>query len=269
MSITPEPAAPPRLYADLAWLWPHLSPPEHYTAEAALLNELIAERLGPGPKRILELGAGGGHTLVHLAQDSGRVGIHECVAVDLSEPMLANCRALIPGIEAVAADMRDVRLGRTFDVVLVHDAIDYLLSPGDVAKTLTTVHEHLVAGGLAVIAPTYTHETFVDGEVADDGTTGRQGSDEDGGAAEVTYFTYVHDPDPADDTFEMILLYLIRDPETRQVETVEDRHTLGLFPHGVWLDLIAEAGFAAEYVEQGDDDGEDEAAWALFVGIKK
>jgi len=266
----PEPADPPRLYADLAWLWPHLSPPEHYTAEAGRLNDLIAERLGPGPKRILELGAGGGHTLVHLAADGGRGGIHECVAVDLSEPMLEHCRTLIRGIDAVVGDMRDVRLGQTFDVVLVHDAIDYLLTPGDVAKTLTTVHEHLLPGGLAVIAPTYTHETFVDGEVAHDGTTtpGSQAGD----SAELTYFTYVHDPDPADDTFEMILLYLIRPPENqppRHVELIEDRHTLGLFQHGAWLDLIAEAGFGAEYVEQGEDDAEDEAAWALFLGHKK
>lgn len=258
---TPDHPAPPRLYDDLAWLWPHLSPPEHYTAEAALLNNLIAERLGPEPKRILELGAGGGHTLFHLAKQTE--GEHECVAVDLSEPMLANCRALIPGIETVVGDMRDVRLGQTFDVVLVHDAIDYLLTPGDVMKTLATVHEHLVPGGLAVIAPTYTHETFVDGEVADDGTT----TD----SAELTYFTYVHDPDPADDTFEMILLYLIRPPEgpqTRQIETVEDRHTLGLFQHGAWLEMIGDAGFNSEYVEQGVEDGEDESAWALFVGTK-
>ncbi|MEM9420714.1 MAG: class I SAM-dependent methyltransferase [Planctomycetota bacterium] len=249
---------PPRLYDDLAWLWPHLSPPEHYVTEAARLNDLITERLEPGPKRILELGAGGGHTLVHLAKQTG--GHHECVAVDLSEPMLDNCRGLIPGIEAVAGDMRDVRLGRTFDVVLIHDAIDYLLTPSDVMQTLATVNEHLVPGGLAVIAPTYTHETFVDGEVADDGTTTE--------SSELTYFTYVHDPNPADDTFEMILLYLIRDQDTRQVETVEDRHTLGLFQHGAWLQMIEDGGLRAEYVEQGEEDAEDEAAWALFVGTK-
>lgn len=247
-----------RLYDDLAWLWPHLSPPSHYVAEAGLIGALIADRLGAGPKRILELGAGGGHTLVHLADE------HRCVAVDLSEPMLANCRALIPGVEAVVGDMRDVRLGQRFDVVLIHDAIDYLLTPGDVAATLTTVHEHLLPGGLALIAPTYTHETFVDGDVADDGTTAD--------SAELTYFSYVHDPDPADDTFEMILLYLIRDPSTRRVEVIEDRHTCGLFEHSAWLRMIEAAGFEAEYVDQveadGQEAGEEAGAWALFLGVK-
>lgn len=287
----------PRLYDDLAWLWPHLSPPSHYVAEAELLDALIAERLGPGPKRILELGAGGGHTLVHLAapgnqevssaadasnhgvKNSGGGGRHECVAVDLSEPMLANCRELIPGIETVVGDMRDVRLNQTFDVVLIHDAIDYLLTPDDVAKTLTTVREHLLPGGLAFVAPTYTRETFTDGDVANDATPGNNpapGNDEENGDDEipgVTYFSYVHDPDPGDDTFEMILLYLIRDrprprkgnTPRREVEVVEDRHTCGLFAATDWQRMMADAGLPAELIEQGD--GDDPGAWSLFLGV--
>lgn len=224
-----------------------------------MLDGLIAERLGAGPKRILELGAGGGHTLVHLAAEAdGGYGKHECVAVDLAEPMLVNCRALIPGVEAVAGDMRTVRLDQQFDVVLIHDAIDYLLTPEDVRQTLETVREHLAPGGLAFIAPTYTRETFTDGEVADDGTTT--------GAENVTYFSYIHDPDPADDTFEMILLYLIRpqnkNHEPRAVETIEDRHTLGLFAEAQWIGWMRDAGLATEHV--GNEDG----AWSLFVGTK-
>ncbi|MEM6459277.1 MAG: class I SAM-dependent methyltransferase [Planctomycetota bacterium] len=251
---------PPRLYHDLAWLWPHLSPPEHYTAEAAMLDRLIAGHLGPTPQRVLELGAGGGHTLAHLDARGGRGGRHHAVAVDLSDPMLAHCRRLIPGIETHAADMRDVRLDRTFDAVLIHDAIDYLLTPADVAAALATAHAHLRPGGLAFVAPTYTRETFIDGDVADDGTT----TDSE----ELTYFTYVHDPDPADDTFEMILLYLIRPrpephtpaPSRRGVRVIEDRHTCGLFSHGRWLKMMQQAGLKPEPpVPHGDN-------WSLYVG---
>ena len=74
----------PRLYDDLARLWPHLSPPEHYAPEARVVCGLIDQHLGDPPAgqrwRVLELGAGGGHTLVHLA------GCFDCTAVDLSEP---------------------------------------------------------------------------------------------------------------------------------------------------------------------------------------
>jgi len=228
----------PRLYDDLAWLWPLLSPPADYAPEAQTLRTLIASHFGefagdaPGRRlSLLELGAGGGHTLCHLADD------FDCVAVDLSEPMLANCRRLAPGVETVVGDMRSLRLGRAFDVVLVHDAIDYMTTADEARAACATVAAHLAPHGLALIAPTYTRETFIDGEVADDGTT----TDDE----ELTYFSYVHDPDPADDRFEMILLYLIRDRQTRQVRVIEDRHACGLFSTADWLSFSRDAGLTA------------------------
>lgn len=241
-------AATPRLYDDLAWLWPLLSPPEHYAPEAEVLRELIAQhfrsRHQVGRLSLLELGAGGGHTLVHLADD------FDCVAVDLSEAMLANCRALVPGAQTIVGDMRTLRLGRTFDVVLVHDAIDYMTTAEDARAACVTIATHLAPQGVAFIAPTYTRETFIDGEVADDGTT----TD----TQELTYFTFVHDPDPADDQFEMILLYLIRDHASRQVRVIEDRHTCGLFAADDWAAFCRDAGLAARH--EADDVG-----WSLFV----
>ncbi|MEO1236249.1 MAG: class I SAM-dependent methyltransferase [Planctomycetota bacterium] len=266
--IDPSHPGTPRLYDDLAWLWPMLSPPDHYVAEASLLNGLIVDRRGPGPKRVLELGAGGGHTLVHLAKPEAEGGPgHTCVAVDRSAPMLANCRTLIPAAETVVGDMRDVRLDQTFDAVLVHDAIDYLLTPEDARRTLATVHHHLLPGGIAFIAPTYTRETFVDGDTAHD--TAPAPSYEDRGFPEVDYFSYVHDPDPADDTFEMILLYLIRrrlgPPQSaaRAVEVVEDRHTCGLFAAAQWLLWLEQADLPGELIE------EEGGAWSLFLGTRR
>lgn len=244
----------PRLYDDLAYLWPLLSPPEHYEAEAAVLTQLI-DRHCPAESgeavSVLELGAGGGHTLVHLVER------FECTAVDLSAPMLGNCQRLVPEANAVVGDMRSIRLDKTFDAVFIHDAIDYMLSEQDVRATLETVAAHLKPGGLCVIAPTYTRENFVDGDVADDGTT----TDSE----ELTYFTYVHDSDPTDDIFEMILLYLIRDAETRTVEVVEDRHTCGLFSNEQWVQWMTDAGMQAELRETEAD----EVPWTLFVGIQR
>ena len=49
-----------RLYGDLAWLWPLMSPPEHYADEAGYWLQALRERLPAGKRRILELGCGGG-----------------------------------------------------------------------------------------------------------------------------------------------------------------------------------------------------------------
>ncbi|MFW6039136.1 MAG: class I SAM-dependent methyltransferase [bacterium] len=236
-----------RLYTDLADLWPLLSPPEHYVSEAAVLRKLLEERL-PTAHSLLELGAGGGHTLCHLRD------AYECVAVDLSEAMLANCRALNPGVEAIVGDMRDVRLDRTFDAVLIHDAIDYMLSADELRRTLDTAAAHLAPGGLAFIAPTYLCETFTNHETEHDQRTA--------GDRTLTYLGYVHDPDPGDTTFELILTYLINDAGELRIE--HDRHTCGLFDEPAWQRLMEEAGFDVDRYHPADD----EPDWPLFVGAR-
>lgn len=256
------PTDPPRLYSDLAHLWPHLSPPGHYEEEARLLGELIDAALGEPPAgqrwSLLELGAGAGHTLVHLK------GRYDCTASDLSPQMIAHGRELNPEVPAVVGDMRTMRLGKRFDIVLLCDAIDYMLSEDDAAAALTTAREHLRPGGVVLFAPTYTAETFVDGEVASDDTLW-SGQDARGAQARagVTYFSFVHDPDPADTRIEMILVYLLRDARTRQVEVVEDRHVCGLFPIARWCDLAGRAGLVAEALaEPGGGDGP--SAWSVL-----
>lgn len=265
----------PRLYTDLAHLWPYLSPPDHYIEETQNLRELITEALGEPPAdqpwSVLEIGAGGGHSTVHLKEH------FNCTATDLSPQMLAHCNALNPDVPTVLGDMRDMRLGKTFDAVLLCDAIDYMTTRDDAVAALTTVAEHLRPGGVALFAPTYTRETFTDGETADDTVTPEMDNDAQGDEAipGLTYFTFVHDPDPADTSFEMILLYLLRDPKTRQVQTLEDRHTCGLFSIADWQDMADQAGLTVEALaEQSqdpdeEDDSENLSAWSvLFRGTR-
>lgn len=243
-----------RLYDDLAELWPLLSPPADYAPEAAVVRRIIAEHVALDAQdrpALLELGAGGGHTLTHLRDT------FDCVAVDLSEPMLANCRRLNPEVETIVGDMRSVRLGRTFDAVLIHDAIDYLLSEAELRRTFDTVAAHLRPGGVALIAPTYTRETFAEHETEAD-----QHADADTGRV-LTYFQYVHDPDPADTTFELILVYVINDAGHVRIE--HDRHTCGLFDEPTWLRLMRDAGLDAHVHPAGPD----EPDWPLFVGVKR
>lgn len=250
-----------RLYTDLAYLWPHLSPPEHYEAETADLRELINDALGEPPAgqrwSLLELGAGGGHAIVHLKDH------YDCTASDLSPQMLEQCRTLNPEVPTVEGDMRTLRLDKQFDAVLICDAIDYMTTREDAVAALQTIAAHLRPGGVVLFAPTYTSETFNDGEVADDGTTipGIAGDEQ------LTYFSFVHDPDPSDTSFEMILLYLLRDAETRQVQTIEDRHTCGLFSIQDWQDMAAQAGLTVEALAQEQDPAGTASAWSVvFCG---
>lgn len=255
-----EPADPntPRLYDDLAWLWPLISPPEDYATEAAVLLGHIREHFGiddqaplrrPGtaePLRVLEFGAGGGHTLTHLAHAGMR-----CTAADLSESMLDNCRRLVPDVDAHLGDMRTLDLTDRqpggFDVVLIHDAIDYLLTPDDLAATCANVRRHLAPDGLACIAPTYTLETLAPGEFEAD----RPPRVSDDRLRGLAYCAYISDPDPNDQRFDLTLVYLLEHaqrPGTSagpRVEVVTDRHTCGVFDRPTWLTLLQDAGFDA------------------------
>ena len=121
----PVPMPDPRLYTDLAHLWPRLSPPQDYAPEADAIRHILLDHgLTLDPRcALIEFGAGGGHTLHHLRHD------FDCVAVDLAPAMLEQCRRLNPDVETIVGDMRTTRLNQTFDAVLIHDAIDYLTTP--------------------------------------------------------------------------------------------------------------------------------------------
>ncbi len=220
----------PRLYTDLAALWTLVSPPEGYAAEAVHWREALRAHLGEGRHHLLELGVGGGNNLSHLTDD------FDATAVDASEAMLVNSRRLNPGVTHHVGDMRSVRLGRTFDAVVIHDAIGYLTSEDDLRRTFETAAAHLRPGGLLVCAPDWYRETF-EGPRAS--LHGPRGSVE--GGPSVTFLEYAYDADPADTTMQVVYVFLVH--RGAEVEVVEDRHTLGLFPRGTWLARMEEAGF--------------------------
>ena len=223
----------PRLYADLAHLWPLMSPPEDYADEGAHLRSEIRTRLDPGRLRLLELGAGGGHLLHHLA------GEFEATAVDLSEAMLAHSRRLNPGVTHHLGDMRTVRLGQTFDAVLIHDAIDYLRTEDDLRAAFATARAHLRPGGVFLAIPDDYAETFTPPEIAHE--TRRSGG------AELTYVEYSTDRDPTDTEIETVYVFFFREAGALRVEV--DRHTTGLFPLRTWERLLRDSGFAPERLD--------------------
>lgn len=219
------------MYGELAHLWHTLSDPAGYSLEARLWRRALEDHLGPPPWSALELGVGGGNNLSHLRADL------EAVAVDLSPGMLENSRRINPGVEHRVGDMRTVRVGRTFDAVLIHDAIAYMTSRQDLAATFETARVHLRPGGVLVTTPDDVAETYRDPRVRT--KTARRGE------TEVTFLEYCYDPDPEDEQYETRYVYLLREGRAPP-EVVTDVHTHGLFSRQVWLDLLEAASFDVE-----------------------
>lgn len=229
------------LYNELAYLWPVISPPEDYALEAVHWRQALRQRLGPGRHQLLELGVGGGHNLSHLTDD------FDAAAVDISPKMLELSRRLNPSVEHYLGDMRTFRLpGRTFDAVLIHDAICYMRTEDDLRAAFAAARAHLRPGGLFLVAPDLVRDTFRPGMKL------RWSTQKDG--VEIVTEETIHDADPDDTIVESHFTYTITERGVRRVE--RDIHISGLFPIATWTALLEEAGFEVERIPlPGDGDG--------------
>ncbi len=218
-----------RLYDDLAGWYHLLTPPSDYVWEAERYAALARAHARDGEVRtLLDLGSGGGNVSWHLRQ------WFACTLVDRSPAMLAASQTINPDCEHVEGDLRSLRLGRTFDVVLLQDAVMYMTSEDDLRAAVATAFAHLRPGGCALIAPDMTRETFREGE-----TYG--GVDSADGGRGLRFVEWVRDPDPTDTTITVDFAMLLREGD--DVRAVHERHLHGLFERAVYGRAIADAGF--------------------------
>jgi SAM-dependent methyltransferase len=237
-------------YGELAAWWPLISPIDAYEEEAEVIRAVL-ERRRPRAARLLELGSGGGHVAWYLKQR------YACTLTDVSAAMLEVSAAANPECDHVVGDMRDLELGRTFDVVFAHDAIDYMLTERDLAAVFATAHRHLAPGGLALFVPDHVAERY-------EPATDSGGSDaEDGRGARYLEWSEPHDPTQTSAVVHYS--FLLRGPDGA-VQTRYERHEFGLFPRRTWTDLMEAAGFSVEVIEEATE--EDRPPRLLFVGHK-
>ena len=237
-----------RFYGDLARWWPLISPLEEYEEEAAFAARVIGSASIP-VREVLELGSGGGHNAVHLKSS------FVMTLVDLSNEMLEMSRELNPECEHLQGDMRTVRLGRDFDAVFIHDAIDYMTTESDLRQAIDTAFVHCRPGGIAVFVPDHTRETFE----SESDIGGRDAPDGRG----VRFLDWSWDPN-ADDTWAVTeYAFVLREPDG-SVHVVHETHRCGVFSRDVWLRLIADAGFEPSVVVE--ETTEDRAPRDFFVG---
>jgi SAM-dependent methyltransferase len=237
-----------RFYGELATWWPLISPVADYEEEIGEIERHLRSAAIPVTD-VLELGSGGGHVAYWLKRS------FRLTLVDLSPAMLAVSASLNPECEHHAGDMTSVRLGRSFDAVLIHDAVDYLISEDQIRATFETAYEHCRPGGVLVVLPDHTRETFAPS--TDEG--GSDGADGRG----VRFLEWSTDPDPHDTTVRTDYAFLLRD-EHGEVRVLHDVHVTGLFPVSTWLRLLAEAGFGAE--ARTEQTVEDRVPRTIFVG---
>lgn len=120
-----------------------------YVGETNFIHRLI-QNVHSEAKSILNLGCGTGNHDFELA----KLG-YEVTGVDLSDEMLANANSRLesmvgnnPRPSFYKGDIRDVRLGKKFDVVIsLFHVMSYQSTNDDVKAAFVTAKEHLTPGG--------------------------------------------------------------------------------------------------------------------------
>jgi SAM-dependent methyltransferase len=236
------------IYHQYVRWYPLLDPVEDHAGDGEYYADVL-RRAARGPvDSLLELGSGAGNNAASLKRFFANT------LVDLSSEMLALSQAQNPECAHALGDMRTVRLDQTFDAVLIHDAIVYMIDEADLRAALTTAFVHLRPGGAAIFAPDVVRDHFVELEEYHEG---------DDGSLHLRGFSWAYDPDPSDSTYTVDYMLMFRDGS--EVEVAHDRHLEGLFSVEVWRRILAEVGFDVD--EEPRDVGGLEGYWPfVFVG---
>jgi len=216
-----------RLYHDLSWIWPVISPPEDYVEETEFFCRVIKEYSAIDVRTFLHMGCGGGRN-DHTFQKH-----FDVTGVDISEEMLKLAKELNPASEYVQGDMRSIRLGRTFDCVTALDSVNYMKTEEELSQLFRTANEHLNPGGVFLTFAEENRERFKQNRTIS--STHSQGD------TQITFIENSYDPNPYDNHFEMTIIYIVRKKGNLEIYT--DSHIWGLFRLDTWHRLLKKTGF--------------------------
>jgi len=120
------------------------------------------DRFGDGaPRSALDLGCGTAMNLERVART-----VPDCWGVDFLPSNIDYARSVRPQLALTVGDMRAVRLGRTFDLVMCFgNALSYALTDADLAATAATFAAHCRPGGLLMV-DALNARSYLDGDFA-------------------------------------------------------------------------------------------------------
>src|SRR5919198_4602449 len=131
-----------------------------YGAETETLTTFIHQYRRSTGHRLLDVACGTGLHLSYFKQHFQIEGL------DLDEQLLAIARQRNPGIPLHHADMTDFNLGCTFDVVTcLFSSIGYVKTLENLSRAIQCMAQHLSPGGVLLIEPGFTPETWRPGTV--------------------------------------------------------------------------------------------------------
>jgi ubiquinone/menaquinone biosynthesis C-methylase UbiE len=218
-----------------------------YLDEAVRLQNLIIKYSESGGNSLLDVACGTGLHLKHLKDD------FSCTGVDVSKSMLKIARKNAKGVTFKEADMKTLRLGKQFDVIVcLLSSIGYVKTAASLEKTIRNFSKHLKKGGLALIEPSHAKSVYVSGEPRITTYDGREAKIARVNVTRIRQATAV------------LSMHILIAERGKDAKYFVDRHELGLFGINNTLRIMKAAGLKSKYLKNGLMPGRE-----LFVGIKK
>ncbi len=218
-----------------------------YEGESAFAVRQILAR-DPAARSLLDVACGTGSHLKYFAKWFDHVE-----GVDLTEEMLAVAREHVPDIPVQQGDMRDFDLHRTFSAVTcMFGSIGYLKTTAELDAALHSFARHLAPGGVVVIEPWWSPDTFTPGHVGGDVVT------VDGRTISRVSHTVHHAERSAS---RMTVHYVVADARTG-IRDFTDVHVMTLFTREEYEAAFRGAGLTMEFVDW------DQAGAGLLVGVR-
>jgi SAM-dependent methyltransferase len=218
-----------RPYRELAEFYDRIYRPKDYRAEAEAVRKL-AQRFGPRPQlRLLDVACGTGEHLRQLRK------WYFVLGVDSSGAMIRLARAKLPGVPLRRAEMSQLRVAESVDVLTcLFSAIGYLPSEAALLRAFERFYRALRPGGIALIEPWLGPKEYHPGHMhlteyrSREALIARMNVSSRRGAFSV-----------------MDMHYLIGDG--RRVHHLVEPHQLRLTPTPRLLQLLRRAGFRARF----------------------
>lgn len=125
-----------------------------YAIQAGEVLEML-DRAGIGlaQARLLEIGCGNGY---YSDLVRGR-GLRKYAGFDITDVFFPMLRERFPGFEYVRGDITADRLPAEFDVVLMIDVIEHIVTEAKLMSALSNVGAMTAKGGVVAIAPVVPH----------------------------------------------------------------------------------------------------------------
>lgn len=217
---------------------------KNYEVESDEITKIVRSR-NADAMSLLDMACGTGGHLGRFAELFEHVE-----GMEISPPMRAFSTGRVPGVEVHEGDMRSFSLKHTFDAITcLFSSVGYLGSVQELDDTLRTFRSHVAPGGVVVIEPWWSPDTFIDRYVGSAVVTVNSRT-----IARVSHTV-------REGAFSrMEVQYVVATP-TDGIHQFTDTHVMALFTQSEYESAFVKSGFAVEHLTDGP------AGRGLFIGV--